>query len=410
LVLAAPRLAPACEPPGTVDPLEGLCALVAGPCASDPGTDPKIAVLSAFPAEQRALLEATTVTERFQVNGRNHYVGTLAGRRVVLALTGIGMVNATRTAAALLAHHNLRAIVFSGVAGSYLRIGEVAVPATWTVTATGRTFPADPDLLAAAERVVAANLTLDRCTPYPLEPPGPEVCVAFAPTVVVGGTGESDDPFGGMAFPCQSDGNDLFGCEVDLDAATTTERRIRPQGEEPPAITVAAVDQETAAVAEVAAAAGVPFVGVRAVSDGPGDPLGLPGFPAQFFAYYRLAADNAAAVTMRLLEELPANGRTRRRARRLRPSAACDFERATAPECRGTWAPVKVGKLVARACALRARAAGASPSRSAKLAAKAASRWRKAAALVGRGSLPACCADALATRLEAAARLVAGGP
>jgi hypothetical protein len=40
------------------------------------------------------------------------------------------------------------------------------------------------------------------------------------------------------------------------------------------------------------------------VSDGTGDPLNLPGFPAQFFAYYRLAGRNAAAATVALLERL----------------------------------------------------------------------------------------------------------
>ena len=40
----------------------------------------------------------------------------------------------------------------------------------------------------------------------------------------------------------------------------------------------------------------MPFIAFRAVSDGDGDPLGLPGFPQQFFAYYPLAAANAAAV------------------------------------------------------------------------------------------------------------------
>ena len=45
----------------------------------------------------------------------------------------------------------------------------------------------------------------------------------------------------------------------------------------------------------------VPFLGIRAVSDGGGDPLGLPGFPAQFFYYRQLAADNAARFTATLL-------------------------------------------------------------------------------------------------------------
>ncbi len=51
-----------------------------------------------------------------------------------------------------------------------------------------------------------------------------------------------------------------------------------------------AVDQETAAAQAVADAHGVPFLGIRGMSDGPGDPLHLPGFPVQFFVYKQIAA------------------------------------------------------------------------------------------------------------------------
>jgi len=63
-------------------------------------------------------------------------------------------------------------------------------------------------------------------------------------------------------------------------------------------------DMETAAVARVARRHRVPFLGVRAVSDGAGDPLGDRGFPAQFFDYYRLAAHNEAIVTRSLVAAL----------------------------------------------------------------------------------------------------------
>jgi hypothetical protein len=40
----------------------------------------------------------------------------------------------------------------------------------------------------------------------------------------------------------------------------------------------------------------VPFLGFRGMSDGPGDPLNLPGFPFQFFVYKQIAADNSATA------------------------------------------------------------------------------------------------------------------
>jgi hypothetical protein len=69
-----------------------------------------------------------------------------------------------------------------------------------------------------------------------------------------------------------------------------------------PSTTYDASDEETAAVAGVAAHNGTPFIAFRAVSDGQGDPLKLPGFPAQFFVYRQLAADNAASVAAAFLD------------------------------------------------------------------------------------------------------------
>jgi nucleoside phosphorylase len=65
---------------------------------------------------------------------------------------------------------------------------------------------------------------------------------------------------------------------------------------------VDAVDQETAAAQQVADAHGIPFLGVRGMSDGPGDPLHLPGYPFTFVVYKQIAADNAAIVTEAFLE------------------------------------------------------------------------------------------------------------
>ncbi|MFN8544711.1 MAG: hypothetical protein U0807_10995 [Candidatus Binatia bacterium] len=143
---------------------------------------------------------------------------------------------------------------------------------------------------------------------------------------------------------------------------------------------------ETAAVAAVAAARGVPFLGVRGVSDGTGDPLGLPGFPAQFFAYYRLAADNAAAVVARLLATLPAADRPRARRGHFRPrtAAACAFERA-ASSCRAS-AP-RGSRASSRAPAYCARADAGSGVPAERWRRRAAGAWRRAATLAERSAL-----------------------
>ena len=61
-----------------------------------------VLILSAFPTEQAVLLEAAKpVTEVGVFNGRRFFSGTIAGKSVVVGLTGIGMVNADATTDAM---------------------------------------------------------------------------------------------------------------------------------------------------------------------------------------------------------------------------------------------------------------------------------------------------------------------
>ena len=127
------------------------------------------------------------------------------------------------------------------------------------------------------------------------------------PAVVVGGVGQSSDTFGGHAFACQATGNDVFGCDIPPEGSTSAgegERRAADAVASGDSEAPVAVDNETAAIAREAAMRGVRFIAFRAVSDGAGDPLGLPGYPSQFFAYYRLSAHNAAAATVAFLQRL----------------------------------------------------------------------------------------------------------
>ena len=106
VLLLVPRLLLACDAvPAADSPFDGLCAVLSGACTRAP----HVAVLSAFPAEQRVLRAATTVTERLVLDGRPVLVGRLAGQQVALMLTGIGLVNATTSTETLLAHLDVSA-------------------------------------------------------------------------------------------------------------------------------------------------------------------------------------------------------------------------------------------------------------------------------------------------------------
>jgi len=290
---------------------------------------PRTLVLSAMPIELGPLLAQEKVQRTVTVAGHDFFVGTLRGQDVVLSLTGIGPVNATaRTKLALhtfrCGHRpGIKAVVFSGVAGGDW-IGNVIVPDRWTLD-HGKTFiKVDPQMLATARRVAHGHVPLERQAPAGDPACGcvvsPDsvgtVTVTHKPVVEVGGAGDTTDPFSGRALPCAPGGGDVFGCEPCIlqshaEQATQFGAGVMPFVD-PSFFTgyfsstatngnYVAEDEETAAVATVAHAAHLPFIGFRAVSDGGGDPLHLPGFPVQFFYYRQLSADNAATTTLAFL-------------------------------------------------------------------------------------------------------------
>lgn len=88
------------------------------------------AILSALPEEQAGLVAALAQPQRGVHAGRIYWRGSLRGRSVVLAQSGIGKVAAATTAAGLIEHFGVARIVFTGVAGGLgdgVRVGDVVV-------------------------------------------------------------------------------------------------------------------------------------------------------------------------------------------------------------------------------------------------------------------------------------------
>ena len=293
---------------------------------------PRLLILAAMPSEIDKLLVATKTGRTVVRDSRTFYEGKLAGANVALALSGIGLLNAEATTKAALAAFrcgktsSLTGVVFSGVAGGRANIGDVAVPSRWAIKGTKSWLRTDPAMLAVARKTAPkAQAKLLQTVPL-----GDPACGCIDPDavrtvtmpnrtrVLVGGDGVSTDPFNGRRLPCIPGGGDVFGCEPcrgtarqvpDLagfvsgarpfvDPTFITGYFAEPT---PPGTPYDAEDMESAAVAQVAAKHRLPFIAFRAVSDGSGDPLGLPGFPAQFFYYRKLAADNAAIATIEFL-------------------------------------------------------------------------------------------------------------
>jgi nucleoside phosphorylase len=292
-------------------------------------------VLSAMPVELGPLLAQEKVTATVTAAGRDYFVGRLRGHDVVLTLTGIGPVNARRSTVAALKLFRcgrrtaINAVVFSGVAGGDY-IGDVTVPARWTLDAGKHFLGVDSGMYDVARRLAHEHVRLEQKAPAGDPACGcvtsPDavttVAVTHVPRIEAGGDGQTTDPFAGRALPCAPGGGDVFGCEpCAAQTSATDDAQHFAAGVVPfadPAFFTGyfaasssesshyvAEDEETAMVDEVATAHLLPFLGFRAVSDGGGDPLHLPGFPVEFFVYRQLAADNAATATMAFLAAWP---------------------------------------------------------------------------------------------------------
>lgn len=136
-----------------------------------------LAIVSALPDELAALQARLDVDHVSTLAGRTLHRGRLAGQEVILVLSGIGKVAAATTAALLLDRFDVRALLFTGVAGGLgpgVAVGDVVVGRAflqhdmdasplfprWEVPMTGRSrFDADSawsDRLVAGARAVLA--------------------------------------------------------------------------------------------------------------------------------------------------------------------------------------------------------------------------------------------------------------
>ena len=107
----------------------------------------RIALISAFEPEWIALQADMTDTHEEVINGTRFLTGWLAGKKVVLFLSGVSMTNAAMTTQLALDRFPISRIVFSGVAGGIdpkLDVGDVVVADKWAEyleSAFGRKTP-----------------------------------------------------------------------------------------------------------------------------------------------------------------------------------------------------------------------------------------------------------------------------
>ncbi|MEO7241439.1 MAG: 5'-methylthioadenosine/adenosylhomocysteine nucleosidase [Variovorax sp.] len=226
-----------------------------------------MAILSALPEEQQGLADLLDNARASRHAGRALCSGQLRGEELLLALSGVGKVSAATTATLLIERFDVRAIVFTGVAGGlagHVKVGDIVIADAllqhdidasplfprFEVPYTGRSrFPVDAALtarLAAAAEAWCAEVRavgVDRAMPA--------VPIAIDAEVVESFALQQTRPHRGLLIA-----GDRF-------VASATESSALRQAL-PDAL---AVDMESAAVAQVCWDYGVPFAAMRTVSD-----------------------------------------------------------------------------------------------------------------------------------------------
>ncbi len=270
----------------------------------------RIAIVSAFGPEIVKLKENAEIEQELVINGKSFTLCEIEGKKAVLFLSGISMVNASMTTQMALDTFNISHILFSGIAGGVnpdLNIGDVTIPARWAqyqeslfaretpdgydlgwheeiypgfgmmypqkVDVThGRLdeadafeskfwFDTDAELLSVARKI--SNVALLSKTD--------EAALSHVPKLVVGGNGVS-----GMTFVDNAVYREWAFDNFEADC----------------------LDMESAAVAHVAYVSDVPFIAFRSLSDLAGGGEG----ENEMGTFFGLAADNAAEVLLQFLK------------------------------------------------------------------------------------------------------------
>lgn len=207
----------------------GLLVVLLASCSSIPttvvptcGTDvtgiPHIFVVTAFSIERDAVMDTMQGTQTCIMSGITYHIGhlTQAPQEIILYMSGVGPEKATHSTVETLNNFEVEMLIFSGISGGIdadLSIGDTVVPAHWYSLSTGNSASVDDHLLEIAS-------TLD-----------------------------------GARYPDAGISADAFVS----DEATVSQIRID--------FGASVVDMETYYVADTATEYGIPFIGIRSVSD-----------------------------------------------------------------------------------------------------------------------------------------------
>ena len=230
-----------------------------------------MAILSALAQEQRGLIGQLRNPRKLVHAGRDFWRGELQGMPVVLALSRIGKVAAATTATALIAHFDVRQIVFTGVAGglaAIVNVGDVVVATHFMQ------HDLDASPLFPRYEVPLYGKTRFDCDAQLTDLLYLAACAALADSAKADQATDTAHPFPqARVHRGLIASGDRFVCGAE--ESRLLKDSLADAGHE-----VLAVEMEGAAVAQVCLDYGVPFAAVRTVSDRADDSahLDFPGF------------------------------------------------------------------------------------------------------------------------------------
>lgn len=243
--------------------------------------EPLTGVLGAMPVEIK-LLQSWLAETRTEIHfGVTFHRGRLHGRAVALAASGIGKVNAARTATLLLEHYQPQEVLFTGVAGGLnpgLAAGDIVL----------------------GERTAQHDFGKLTDTGFVAEPTGADIPLLMPAPVALLTLAEAAVPDAGLGALPTSQGRRqpqvrrgiiVTGDMFVASATKTAELRSRFQAD--------AVEMEGAAVAQLCWQQHVPCLVIRSISD-----KADAAAPMDFEQFVSFAATNSARLTSAVLKRL----------------------------------------------------------------------------------------------------------
>jgi adenosylhomocysteine nucleosidase len=227
-----------------------------------------IAIVGAMPEEVSAVVAALAQPQPpVRSGGREYYRGSLAGAHAVVALSRIGKVAAAATMVELILRFQVRAVLFTGVAGAIdpsLRVGDVVV--------ARRLVQHDMDaspIFPALEIPLLGRSHFDACPEHSARVE--QAARRFISGPLFAAAGEED--LASFGITCDRPPRVVVGDIASGDRFVSSHAERHRLRERLP--TALCVEMEGAAAAQVCFEYAVPIVVVRVISDAADDAAGI---------------------------------------------------------------------------------------------------------------------------------------